>query len=192
MFYRLLIACLGCFPCLAAVSASAAERTLAVDLRQSRIEIVVKATMDSFTGRLERYEPAITVDDKGVVSARIAFRFMDVFTGKAKRDEAMHEWQNTTTFPEGAFVLSSLTPGAAGEGGLVARGQLTLHGKTHEVTFPASVQREGALYAIDGEASLDTREFGLPVFRAFMVLKVDPIVRIRFHLQGRDTLPPSP
>lgn len=186
------------FLCLAAIlglgvaTASAAGRTLAVDQRQSRIEVVVKATMDSFTGRLERYEPAVVVDDKGVVSARIAFHFKDVFTGKAKRDEAMHEWQNTTTFPDGAFVLSSLTPGAAGEGGLVARGQLTLHNTTRELTFPVSVQREGALYAIDGEATLDTRDFGLPVFRAFVLLKVDPVVRVRFHLQGRDPQPVSP
>lgn len=191
MRFRLLLACLASFSGLGSIAATAAERALTVDLRQSRIEIIVKATMDSFTGRLDRYEPTIIIEDQGVVSARICFQFKDVFTGKAKRDEAMHEWQNTTTFPEGAFVLSSLTPGAAGEGGLVARGQLTLHATTRELAFPVSVQRDGALYAIDGEATLDTREFGLPVFRAFAVLKVDPMVRVRFHLQGRDSQPIS-
>jgi iron complex transport system substrate-binding protein len=35
-----------------------------------------------------------------------------------------------------------------------------------------------------GDASLDTREFGLPVIRLFGLLKVDPVVRVRFHLQG--------
>ncbi len=192
MLSRFLIAWLTAVAGVCAVTAAAAERTLTVDQRQSRVDIVVKATLDSFTGRLEHYEPSVVVDDRGVVSARFVFHFRDVFTGKAKRDEAMHEWQNTTTFPDGAFVLSSLTPGAAGEGGLVARGNLTFHGSTHELTFPLSVQRAGALYAIDGEAIIDTREFGLPVFRAFAVLKVDPLVRVRFHLQGRDPQPTSP
>lgn len=192
MLSRVFFCRLAALLALSTIAANAAERALEVDPRQSRIEIAVKATMDSFTGRLEHYQPMIVIDDKGVVSARIAFRFKDVFTGKAKRDEAMHEWQNTTTFPEGAFVLSSLTPGAAGEGGLVARGKLTFHDTTRELVFPISVQRAGSLYAIDGEATLDTREFGLPVFRAFALLKVDPLVRVRFHVQGRDPQPASP
>lgn len=164
------------------VLATAAPVPLVVDKDQSRVEIVVAATVDSFTGKLSAYAADIAVDDGRVSSAKIGFRFADVRTGKEARDEAMHEWQETAKYPEGLFELAMLEPAA--DGRLMARGKLTLHGVTREIAFPVSVTTDHTLYAIDGEAALDTRDFGLPVIRKFMVLKVDPLVKVRFHLQG--------
>ncbi len=170
---------------LTGLAARAAEAPLVIDPAQSRVEVVVAATVDSFIGRLERYEARVVVDDAEarVVRARFAFHFADVKTGKTDRDEQMHAWQDTPTHPDGEFTLATLTRGA--DGGRVATGALTLHGLTKEITFPVSVTHEGALYAIDGDATLDTRTFGLPIIRKFMLLKVDPLVHVRFHLQGR-------
>jgi len=171
-------------------AASAAERPLTIDLPHSRVDIVVRASVDSFTGRLERFEPRVGIDEAGrVVSARFAFRFREVATGKPKRDEAMHGWQKTDEYPEGGFVLTSLEHVADSSGRCLARGQLTFHGVTREITFPASVIQDGSLYSIDGDATVDIREFGLPAIVKFLVLKVDPQVHVRFHLQGRDPVP---
>jgi polyisoprenoid-binding protein YceI len=164
----------------------AGERALAFDLAESRVEIAVKATVDSFTARLTRYDPVVMVDDSGrVTSAKFGFQFRDIVTGKERRDAQMHKWQQTDTFPTGEFVLKSLEPAAGNK--LNAQGQLTLHGMTRDVRFPVSVTRDGGIYAIDGEATLDTREFGLTIIRMLGVLKVDPVVHVRFHLQGRTT-----
>lgn len=165
------------------VFAPAAERELTVDFTQSRVEIVVKATVDSFVGRLVRYDPRITLEnDDRVKGARVSFRFRDVETGKRGRDEAMHAWQQTDTYPDGDFVLTSLENP---EGSVfMAAGRLTFHGVTREVRFPVSISREAGRYAIAGDAPVDTREFGLPVVRKLGLLKVDPIVHVRFHLQG--------
>ncbi len=164
----------------------AGERPLAMDRAQSKLEVAVHASMDSFTGQLERFESVVTVGDDGrVVAARIAFRFRDLHTGKDKRDAAMHQWQHTDEFPDGGFVLTSLEPAPAPEGGFVAVGRLTLHGVVRDVRFPVSVLREAERYVIDGEAALDTRTFGLPVIRMLAVLKVDPVVKVRFHLVGK-------
>lgn len=160
---------------------------LSIDAAQSRVEIVVKATVDSFTGKLDAYKAAISVDDGRVVSARLDFRFSDVRTGKPARDEAMHEWQETARHPDASFVLAALKPAA--EGRLTATGALTLHGVTKEISFPVSVIRDGDRYAFDGEATLDTRDHGLPVIRKFLMLKVDPSVVVRFHLQGSPKAP---
>jgi polyisoprenoid-binding protein YceI len=147
----------------------------------------MKATADSFVGRLERYEAVIVVDPEtasaDVVRARFAFRFADVKTGKDARDEAMHSWQDTAHHPDGIFTLAAIEQGA--DGGRAATGTLVLHGRSREISFPVSVSREGGLYAIDGEATLDTRDFGLPVIKKLLLLKVDPAVKVRFHLQGR-------
>ena len=165
-------------------TASAAESGLVVDKAQSRVEIVVKATVDSFTGTLADYQPSIRVDAESgkVISAEVGFAFLDVKTGKPDRDEQMHDWQNSAKFPAGQFKLTTLTPQA--DGSHLAAGTLTFHGVTREVTFPVTVTTDRRLFAIDGEAVVDTRTFDLPVIRKFAVLKVDPLVRVRFHLQG--------
>ena len=100
----------------------AAERTLAVDKAHSRVEVAVKATVDS------------------------------------------------------------LDPAPAG--GYVARGRLRLHGIDQRLEFPVTVTSDGLRYSIDGSVKLDTRDFGLEVIRKLLVLKVDPQVQVRFHLQG--------
>lgn len=166
-----------------APAGSAAERALAIDQSQSRIDIAVKATVDSFVGRLDAYQSSITLaEDGNIAGARLDFRFRDVVTGKEGRDKAMHKWQQTDAFPEGAFVLNSLEP--ADGANAMATGRLTFHGVTREMRFPVFVNRDGMRYAIDGDATLDTREFGLPVIRMMGLLKVDPMVHVRFHLQG--------
>jgi polyisoprenoid-binding protein YceI len=156
---------------------------LQCDPAQSRVEIVVKATVDSFTGRLEKFTADITAGaDAHIATAHVHFRFADVKTGKEKRDRAMHDWQQTEQYPEGDFVLETLAPRSEGE--WRARGKFTLHGQTRTLDFPVTIVTDHALCAIDGEATIDTREFGLPVIRMLGILKVEPEVRVRFHLQG--------
>lgn len=177
---KIFLCLLALFP----VAASAGPTRLDVDKRNSLVDIEVKATVDSFTGHLEDYAPDIRFDDAGnVASATVAFHFLDVKTGKAERDEQMHAWQETSAHPDGIFRLKSLVPTPEGDGHL-ARGTLELHGLVRDIAFPVSITRDGSLVAIDGIAHLDTRDFGLPVIRKFLLLKVDPDVVVRFHLQG--------
>lgn len=166
-----------------AAMASTAERPLAIDFTHSHVEVAVKATVDSFTGKLARFEPVVLVNDSGrVASAQVSFHFRDVETGKPGRDEAMHKWQKTDSFPDGKFELSSLEPAASG--GFTAFGRLTFHGVTRDLRFPVAITRDGPVYAIDGDAVVDTRDYNLPVIRMLALLKVDPLVHVRFHLQG--------
>ncbi|HRE06179.1 MAG TPA: hypothetical protein PKX00_11255, partial [Opitutaceae bacterium] len=67
----------------------AAPKTLEVNKAQSTVEIVVKATVDSFTGRLADYQPTLIIDSTSgkVTTASVAFRFADVKTGKEDRDK---------------------------------------------------------------------------------------------------------
>lgn len=161
----------------------AAEAPLVIDFTQSRVDIAVKATADSFVGHLVSFDPKVRVSDEGsVTAASLAFHFRDIRTGKDARDRAMHTWQHTDEHPDGTFVLTSVQPAAGATA--TAFGRLTLHGMTRDVRFPVSVNRDGPQYAIDGDAVIDTREFGLPKIRMLGLLTVDPLVHVRFHLQG--------
>ena len=162
----------------------AAPVALSVTTSASRIEISVKATVDSFVGSLSAYEVAVQVDPQSQVvsSATFAFHFSDVRTGNEKRDKEMLAWEEVGKFPDGRFELTSLSP--EGQGKYSAKGQMTLHGQTREVSFPVTIAQSGAGFTIDGDATLDTRQYGLPVIKKFALLKVDPLVVVHFHLVG--------
>jgi polyisoprenoid-binding protein YceI len=169
---------------LSVLPAAAATRSLVIDPAHSQIEIVVKSTVDSFVAKLPVYEAAVSLeaDAPRVNAAVLRFKFADVKTGKDARDREMNEWQQTEKFPDGSFTLTTLTP--APDGRQLAAGSLRLHGVEHALAFPVSITSDQKLFSVDGEATLDTRDFGLPVIRKFAVLKVDPHVTVRFHLQG--------
>jgi len=162
----------------------AAERTLAVDKAHSRVEVAVKATVDSFVATLSDFDAAVAVDPEAgrITSAVFSFRFADVLTGKKDRDHEMLVWEDAEHFPDARFELTALDPAPAG--GYVARGRLRLHGIDQRLEFPVTVTSDGLRYSIDGSVKLDTRDFGLEVIRKLLVLKVDPQVQVRFHLQG--------
>lgn len=184
--YSLRVRTIFCLPCLFAlvVEVGAATQRLVIDRSNSQVEVAVHATVDSFTAKLANYDAQIEVDPATarVTAARFQFRFAELKTGKEKRDREMHEWQQTEAHPDGEFALTALESTA--DGRFTARGTLRLHGVTKELSFPVAVTTDRRLFAVDGEPSLDTRDFGLGVIRKFAVLKVDPVVKVRFHLQG--------
>ncbi|ATC64169.1 hypothetical protein CMV30_09485 [Nibricoccus aquaticus] len=168
--------------------APAAETPLIADKPQSRIEYAVTATMDSFTGKLISYTLDLSSDPATpakITRAELRFRFADLRSDNAKRDQQMRDWQSTEQFPEALFTLTTLEP-AATPGRFTARGQFIFHGMTRDLVFPVSISSsEDGLHVIDGEARIDTRDFGLPIIRKFGLLKVDPVVVVKLHLQAR-------
>ena len=176
---RLLAAAILALP----VATKANGARLVLDRTQSHIDIAVKATVDSFVARLEDFDVAITLDREGgrVESAAFHAGLSAVRTGRAGRDHNMSDWLQTKDFPHVVFVLSAVDRGS--NGALTAHGRFQLHGQLHDLRFPVTVTVSRGLTTIDGTATLDTRDFGLPIVR-FLVLTVDPVVHGHFHLQG--------
>jgi len=93
----------------------------------------------------------------------------------------MLTWLEATKFPTATFVLKTLAPVGVQ---LQATGDFTLHGVTRPISFPVSVGGTGPRHTIDGTATLDHREWGLKVIHKFALLKVDPVVKVIFHLEA--------
>jgi polyisoprenoid-binding protein YceI len=154
-----------------------------VDRSESHVDVAVKSTLVSFVARLEKFDVAITLDPEDGRVETTAFHadLSAVKTGPADRDHNMSVWLQTNEFPQVVFELSAVDRGP--DGTLTARGQFQLHGQRHEIRFPITVSVNRGLVAIDGTATLDTRDFGLPIIR-FWLLTVDPVLHVHFHLQG--------
>jgi polyisoprenoid-binding protein YceI len=173
-------------PLVSAVVANASP--IPMDMSRSHVEISVKATIDSFVAQLQKFDLSVTATPQTdqIESAVFRSSFASVRTGNADRDRDMNEWQQTDTYPDVVFTLTALEPTASGKS--VARGQLRLHGMDRSVSFPISIQTKDRMISIDGDIAIDTRDYGLPVIRKYLFLKVDPIVRVHFHLEGKLTV----
>ena len=164
--------------------AMAKETPLVLDRSQSRVDIAVKATVDSFVARLDNFEVEISIDSESLQVKSTVFHadLAAVRTGRADRDSDMNAWLQAARFPQVRFDLTAMD--SAPDGTLTARGQFQLHGRRREVIFPVKIAVDHGSVLIDGSAALDTRLFGLPVIRKFWVLTVDPVIHVHFHLIG--------
>ena len=167
-----------------ACSAFAEPAVLLVDKAASRVNVDVHATTDSFIGQLSNYEAVIAVDPAtgSVANCKLSFRVLDIKTGKDKRDRAMHDWQKTESFPDASFVMESIQPSV---GNIYSvKGTFTFHGVSKPLSFPLTVTRKDKQFQFDGEAIIDTQDYTLPIIRMMMVIKVDPKVKVAFHLEA--------
>jgi polyisoprenoid-binding protein YceI len=161
---------------------------LRVDRARSFIDVDVKATVGSFTGRLERYEATVEPDATGKVrSARLHFRFADLKTGNPERDAHLIQWLGGGD-PTGTFELGALALAPDGQGQAI--GRLTFNGQTRRIEFPVQITRANDTLVISGGTTVDYRQWGLPTLRHRKVVKVDSDVRVRFRLTVQ--LPPAP
>jgi hypothetical protein len=135
--------------------------------------------MDFVTDRLET-DRAFRVPGR-VESAAFQADLSAVKTGIANRDHNMRVWLQTNEFPQVGFEFRAVD--RSPNGASTARGRFQLHGQMHDIRFPVTITVNGGLATIDGTATSDTQEFGLPIIR-FWVLTVDPVVQVHFHLQG--------
>jgi polyisoprenoid-binding protein YceI len=157
--------------------------TFTVDKANSSVSIDVKATGDSFTGKLSSYTAVIQGNKSTKKPSKVTFEwdFTNLKTGKDRRDSKMLSWLETKT--KGSFVLSSFTKRT--DGRMWAKGSMTIHGVKQTVEFPAKVLVKGDQMTIRGTATIDTRKFNLPIIKMIGLLKVDPLVKVRFSLRGR-------
>ncbi len=176
---RLLAAAILTFP----LATRANGAPFFVNRAESHIEIAVVSTLDNFVARLEEFDVAITLDPESgrVESAAFHADLSAVKTGRADRDHNMSVWLQTNEFPRVVFELRAVDRGP--DGALTAHGRLQLHGRLQEIRLPVTVSASHGLTAIDGTATLDTRDFGLPIIR-YWLLTVDPVVHVHIHLQG--------
>ncbi len=171
----------------ATVANAAPTGPLKIDRTRSFVDVDVKATVDSFTGRLDRYQAVLELDKSNrIKSSSLNFRFADLKTGKPDRDAKMMEWLGGGD-PAGRFDLGVLALAPDGQG--QANGKLTFNGVSRRIEFPVNVTRTDTTLTIAGSVTLDHRQWKLKVIRMFALLKVDPNVIVRFQLVVELPLP---
>jgi polyisoprenoid-binding protein YceI len=163
--------------------AAAPAGELVVDKAKSRIQVDAKATGHAFTGTLGDYEATISGDAATLAPSAVSlsWKFADLDTADEKRDAEMMKWLGKSG-TEGSFrFIKTWTDG----GKTYAQGALKIHGISKTIAFPYTAKKDGDWVSIDGTASLDYQDFGLPIIRSMAVMTVNPKLTVRFHLVGQ-------
>lgn len=173
----------------AAVAITTRAAQLEIDPQQSKVEVVVSSTVDSFVGHLDKYQANIECDPAAVLPARadVSFDFADLKTGNTDRDAAMLKWLGYDSNRIASFHLMSWKQSGNTN---IATGELMIHGVKQSVQMPVVIKQGNNAWDISGQAFIDYRDFNLPKIRKALILTVNPKLVVRYHLVGK-TVPPK-
>jgi hypothetical protein len=161
---------------------SSSESPLVVDARSTLHS--VRATTSALTG----YVVAGWNDDGTLASApqpvmHVEFPIDQVRSGNAMQDREMRKLVDSVRFPKVAADLRSVEL-LSSPNRYKASGEITLAGRARSYGGEFTIANAGESVTVDGELSLDIRDFGLKP-PSLLILKVDPVLQVRLRLVAR-------
>jgi len=84
------------------------------------------------------------------------------------------------THPKASFVTTAIKPDAAGGGTHTVTGDLTLHGVTKSISFPATIDLKPDAFSLNSEFKINRGDFGM----TYGAGKVDDPVTIKVSLRA--------
>lgn len=125
------------------------------------------------TGTFKEFDGTFTWDPENVSESRVevVLETASLDSNHAERDKHIRDekYLDVERYPTARFVSTKIVD--KGEGKLQVTGDLTLHGVTKQITFPAEVVGEGPdpwggyRAGFAAEYVLDTTEFGMDEFK---------------------------
>lgn len=163
----------------------------AISRPDSWLTFDARATLHAVHGKatdLDGYVEALWNDDGTLAEQpapkmHVDFPVERLHSGNAMQDREMWKLIDSKRFPRIAAVLRELHA-ASGAGRYAASGDVTLAGRVRRYAAELLCVRDGDSVTIDGELSVDVRDFGLKPPTLF-IMKADPVVRVRLHLVAR-------
>lgn len=157
-------------PSVADRAAPAARSSLAIDTATSSVGFTAAKITRSHDGSFSRFEGTIELDRASLAasSVRVSIELGSLELDPA--DLARHlltaDFFDVAVHPTATFVSTSVIEGATGSiAGTAAThtiaGDLTLHGRTQRITFPAIVEVTSTGVRARSEFTIDRRDFGI-------------------------------
>lgn len=141
------------------------KKSFEVDTKDSKVYWTGKKVTGEHTGYLSLGSGEVFVDAGKVVGAHIIIdlnsmectdlegEWKDKLIGHLKSDDFF----SVDKFPNSSFKITSI----GGDGDQVVKGDLTIKGITHEISFPAKVTLKGDLVEASGTASIDRTKWDI-------------------------------
>ncbi len=147
-----------------------ARTSLAIDPARSTVGFTGAKITRSHDGSFSRFEGAIELDRANLTASSVSVTIHLSSLAIDPADLGEHlltaDFFDVATHPTATFVSTSVTEGATGSvGGTPAThtisGDMTLHGRTHGISFPAVIEvTENGVHA-RSEFTINRRDFGI-------------------------------
>jgi polyisoprenoid-binding protein YceI len=131
----------------------------------SKIEFVGSKVTGSHTGSFEKFNGEITYVNNDPTRSNVNVT-MDV--NSLKTDDpglTKHlltaDFFDVAKFPEAKFVSTEIKPGGENGASHTVTGNLTLHGVTKSVTFPATISVTPDVATVDANFAINRKDFGI-------------------------------
>ena len=128
----------------------------AVTFAYKQMNVPMDGRFQRFTGRIS-FDPAKPT----LAQAEIAIELASIDTGSSEgNDEVAGKlWFNTKQFPVARFVSSSIRP--LGNNRFEVTGKMSIKGRTHDVTTPATFRQAGQQGVFEGSFVLKRADYGI-------------------------------
>lgn len=138
-------------------------------------------------GRTPDVTGELTLAGKSLTTARIEVQLTSITSDRPRRDPAIQQALETSTYPTPTFELTDPIdlPSAPAEGvtyDVTAPGTLTIHGVAKPVDIALQARLVNGVIVVVGSADLTFSDYGVTMPRAPIVLSVEDNGRIEFQL----------
>jgi polyisoprenoid-binding protein YceI len=157
------------------------DSSLSVDARSTLHN--VRATASNLSGYIEAiWNPDGSLAATPAPAMHVEFPIDRLRSGNSVQDREMRKLIDATRFPKVAADLRGVQPVSGNR--YKANGDVTLAGRSRSYGGEFSIQDDGDRVTLDGELSVDMRDFGVTP-PSLLFLKVDPILHVRARLVAR-------
>ena len=170
-------------PALLSIALPAIARDWQVDPAKSSLTFKGTYQDGPFAGRFGKFDATIAFDENDLAQDKFDVRVQvaSVATESSERDDTLktEDFFDVTRFPQAHFVTQSFGKGA--DGGLEAKGTLTIRDQTKPVTLKVKFAADGTTATLDVDTVLNRLDFALGVGGDWADIGKD--VPVHGHLQ---------
>jgi polyisoprenoid-binding protein YceI len=148
----------------ASPAASAQGQKYLITPQNSKIEFVGSKVTGSHNGSFGDFSGQVDYagsPEPSRVSITIKSDSLTTDTPDLTKHLKTADFFDVAKFPEATFVSTSIKPGGEKGASHTVTGNLTLHGVTKAVTFPATISVTADLASVDSTFSINRKDFGI-------------------------------
>lgn len=132
--------------------------------QNSKVEFIGSKVTGSHNGSFEKFSGEINYagsPEKSRVSVTMDANSITTDDANLTKHLKTADFFDVAKFPQATFVSTEIKPGGSNGASHTITGNLTMHGVTKAVTFPATINVTPDLASVDSSFSINRKDFGI-------------------------------
>jgi len=165
---------------------AAAGEKYSITPANSKVEFTGSKVTGSHNGSFQRFTGSIDYagqPEKSVVKVTIEMNSVTTEEADLTKHLQTPDFFDVQKFPEASFVSTEIKPGGEKGATHTVTGNLTLHGVTKAITFPATISVAPGVVNVDSSFAINRKDFGIVYAGAANNLIRDEVV-LTLHVKA--------